>query len=779
MAFFSAAAVFLVFAASGDAVPVKVSTVDNPPSQPALLQSWNAMLDGNGAKTLQKTGAVTQSQKTPVARVVGLLKEMQKTLQSEMDEDAKLYEKLACWCSTNEKEKKGAISDGGGKIAELTSAIQALTAKIAQLEADVKQLDEEAAEEKKALAEATAIREKEAAQFHAEELDSVQAIESLKAAIIVLSKHHGGALPQLALSLLDIRGRRQTAANPWSVDHDSASMRSFDDFLANNGFSVAGSTADASAVPVAPSRQRFLQEAGGSKAASAGADSEAGEAWSAAETTVVQRAMKAASKYMRARHREEYDTSYNPRSGEILGVLKELKSQMEADLGDAQKEETAKATAFAEMRKAKSAEIAAAERQSEEKEDQLAKASMDLAESKEDLENTQAALTEDEKFMANLKATCEDADKNFEERKSARMAEITAVSETIGILTADEARDTISRTYNLLQTVATHSMASIRSRASAVLRDVAAKTRNPELSIFATRVELDSFARVKKAIDDMVEILKQGQADEVKKHDWCTSEGQKNDMAIAKTETEKTTLSAKVDDLDTTVARLLDEIAQAKKRIGSLELELQRASENRQTENLDFQKTVADQAATQEILKDALERLAKFYEQEEFLQKSVHKPAASTLQIKSKRQTPPVQQMEYKKNSGASGVMSLLKKLIADAKQLEKDALKSESAAQAQYETFVSDTNDSIRALSDEIAEKVSSQALANKAKAAAQADLAAANREAEELGQYQADLNGECGFLLKNFDARQEARGQEIEALQQAKQILNGASLS
>lgn len=790
MAFFFAATVLWALAPLVDAVPLKVATFDKPRSQPALLQSQSATLDRRG-------GAKSHSQETPVTQVVALLKEMQQTLQSEMTEDAALYDKLACWCSTNEREKTTAISDGGGKVTELTSEIQALTAKIAQLEADVKQLEAEAAEEKKALAEATAIREKEAAQFHSEELDSIQAIETLKAAIVVLSKHHGGsALPQLSLSLLDVSGRRE--ADPWSSDHDSALTRSFDAFLANNGFSMAGSTADVPAVVDTPPRQqRFLQEAGGSNAAAAGTEhgaaeeasgsetaavsteSGAAEEMSAADSTVVQRAMKVASKYMRARHREEYDASYNPQSGEILGVLKELKSQMEADLSDAQKTETAKATTYAEMRKAKSAEIAAAERQAEQKEDEFAKASMDLAESKEDLENTQAALTEDEKFMANLKATCEDADKNFEARKSSRMAEITAISEALAILTDDEARDTISRTYSLLQTVETHTVGSIRSRASAVLRDVAAKTGNPELSIFATRVELDSFARVKKALDDMVAILKQQQADEVKKNDWCKSEDHQNDMAIARTEEEKTTLNAKVEDMDSTLARLQDEIAQAKKRIGTLELELQRASENRQKENLDFQKTVADQSATQDILKMALDRLAKFYEQEEFLQKSAHKPAASTLQIKSKRQTPPVPQMKYKKNAGSSGVMSMLKKLIADAKELEKDALQSESAAQAQYETFVSDTNDSIRALSDEIAEKVSTQALTSKAKAAANADLAGADRELEKLGQYQADLNGECSFLVKNFDARQEARGQEIEALLQAKQILSGASLS
>jgi hypothetical protein len=37
-------------------------------------------------------------------------------------------------------------------------------------------------------------------------------------------------------------------------------------------------------------------------------------------------------------------------------------------------------------------------------------------------------------------------------------------------------------------------------------------------------------------------------------------------------------------------------------------------------------------------------------------------------------------------------------------------------------------------------------------------------------------DLHKACDFILQNFDIRQEARDQEIEALAQAKAILSGA---
>merc|ERR1719321_815607 len=179
---------------------------------------------------------------------------------------------------------------------------------------------------------------------------------------------------------------------------------------------------------------------------------------------------------------------------------------------------------------------------------------------------------------------------------------------------------------------------------------------------------------------------------------------------------------------------------------------------------MDFQSTVADQRATQAVLKTALERLAKFYDEE------------SLVQQKKTGQTPPVPQAEYSKSSGATGVMSMIEKLIYDAREVEADSRKSEIQAQAQYESLVADTNGSVKALQREIMAKTQAKAQASKEKSETEGDLADTNKELEELSKYDGELHGDCDYLIKNFGARQEARGQEIEALQQAKQILSGA---
>merc|ERR1719269_13615 len=135
----------------------------------------------------------------PVSKVITLLKDMQKQLEKEAEEDEEIYEKMACWCETNDKEKTKAIADAEAHIEDLTATIEELSATSARLNTEIKFLEKEVAENQDALDKAAALRAKELAEFNAEEKDAIQAITALKNAIIVLSKNHeGGALLELS-----------------------------------------------------------------------------------------------------------------------------------------------------------------------------------------------------------------------------------------------------------------------------------------------------------------------------------------------------------------------------------------------------------------------------------------------------------------------------------------------------------------------------------------------------------------------------------------------------
>jgi len=724
----------------------------------SLLQTWDAALDGTGAS----------AKSTPLTKVVSLLKSMQDTLEKEMDEDQKLYEKLKCWCENNEWEKGNAIEDSEAKIEQLGADIESLSAKKEELTVIIKEVTEKTASEKQALAEAQALRDKELQAFHGMELDNIQALEQLKAALTILGKHHGeGVFQQFApISLLAMRSKDE----PWTAAHERKQVgRALEEFMDQNDFF---------GLERAPERNggKFLQHdptllsAGGTGSHPAG--------WTAEEAAVVHSALKAGAAFVQAHHEQSYYPSYTAQSGEIVGILKQLKDEMEADLSEAQKQEASRAEEFDVLRKAKTAEIEAGEKMEEQKEDELAKTANDLAEAKEDLGQEKALLAENQAFLKNMKETCANADKNWEQRKKARQAEMEAVAETIEILAEDEAKDAAAGTYSFVQRsssrLAERSQAKGQRRAAAaLLRRVALKTQSPELSMLATVVELDAFDKVKKAIDDMIVMLKKQTEDEVKKHDWCKAEFKENEMTTLKTEDRKADLEAKIAELESTIKALEADIAKATEDIEKAMVALQGASLARKQENLEYQKVVADQTVVIDVLKKALKRMAKYYEGESLLQrrKGSEDPAPGSVA--------PVAQMEYKPSQGAAGVMQMLEKLVSEAKELMAESKSSENDAQKAYEDTIASTNAQIADLQRLVTTKTKAKAKATKDKIQAEEDLSATVLELEGLAKYLADLRTECDYLLHNFDTRQESRSAEVEALQQAKQILNGAQLS
>lgn len=718
----------------------------------ALLQSWTSVLDSSSGHD------------TPVTRVVNLLKNMGKTVQAEADEDEGLYRKLQCWCNDNNWAKSNSIEKSEAQISQLDSTIESLTSSTAELRASIKELETELAADKKALAEATALRGKQLEEFHNLEMDQIQAVENLKAALTVLEKHEAAPKSTVAGGPV-FKSERDS----WSLvqvhsqDMPSKKMRSFDNFMRDSGLddTLPANFGGADAPP-AIAKPKFLQQQGSS---SVGTESEL----SVKDKAVVELAIKSASAFVQARHMESYYPAYNFRSSEIVGILKQLKEEMEGDLSEAQKNEQQRAEVFAELREAKTQEIDSGYKRSEEKEDQLANQDNALAEAKEDLAQEKAALAADQTFVKNLKETCADAGKNYNLRKAARIEEMKAISETIEILQKDVARDAMSGTFSFVQTSSmTSREAQHRRQASRALRRAAKVAQDPQLSMLATTVELDAFTKVKKAIDHMIAMLKQQSEDEVKKLNWCKAELQSNEMSTAKGESKQADLEAKIATLEADIVALETGIADAKAQIAETQLDLQRASMTRKQESQDFQKVVADQTVTVEVLNKALDRLATYYD-------LVQTKGSSWIQ----RQTPDVVQMKYQKSEGASGVMEMVEKLIYDARELMAGSKASESAAQAAYEQLIADSNDSIHALQKEVVAKIQFKSEAQKEKRETHADLADTIKELEGLAKYNAELHAECDYVVKNFDVRQNGRGQEIEALQQAKQILNGASLT
>merc|ERR1719316_2362047 len=115
--------------------------------------------------------------------------------------------------------------------------------------------------------------------------------------------------------------------------------------------------------------------------------------------------------------------------------------------------------------------------------------------------------------------------------------------------------------------------------------------------------------------------------------------------------------------------------------------------------------------------------------------------------------------------------------IIGEAKAMEAEAVTGETDAQTAYETFVKDTNDSITEKTKDIVNKSEMKAKAESGKVEKTAAKESVEEDLEILANENAILHKDCDFTLKNFDLRQGARDDEIEALKQAINIFSGAS--
>merc|ERR1719361_1117733 len=451
---------------------------------------------------------------------------------------------------------------------------------------------------------------------------------------------------------------------------------------------------------------------------------------------------------------------YAPQSGEIFGILKQMQETFESNLATLQKEEAANLAAFQELKAAKEAEIQAGQEQSDAKTQALAEADENMAHAKESLENTKNSLAADEEFLAMLKEKCSMTDGEYNERVRTRQLEMEAVSKALAFLTSDDAHDLFTRTFNPALIQKTDAVESARrNQAAAVL------AKNPRLVALSYKVKLDAFTRVKKAIDDMIAHLEAENTDEIEQRDYCISEFNKNELQTEEKSRDKRDLEALIADLTAKIKSLTEAIDALKAEVKEMQVQLKRAGEDRELENKDFQTVIADQRATQKLLQAALGVLEGFYKKDAVL---AQEPAGPP---------PPPGFDEYKKNENSAGVMGMIQQIITDAKTMESDAIHDEENAQQAYEDFVKDTNKSIVEKNKDIVDKTEQKAIAEGDLVKAKKDLADTELTLEQLSNYNAQLHTSCDFVLKNFEIRQTARAEEIEALRQAKAILSGSN--
>jgi len=470
--------------------------------------------------------------------------------------------------------------------------------------------------------------------------------------------------------------------------------------------------------------------------------------------------------------------SYAPQSGQIFGILGQMKEDFEVNLAAAQKDEKKAVAEYDALKAAKEDEMATGKKL-------IVSIDADIAETQEKyateaklLEDTEEQKAMDEEFLATLEEKCATMEADFDKRKKDRLTEISAVEDTIKILNSDESFEAFDKMEApqpmFLQTRAASTQKEIRQRAVSALQRAAKLSGQPQMAMLAVSAQLDAFTKVKALIDKMVAELGKQQADEVATRDQCIADLNTNEKLTAAAYDKKSSLETKMADLKKEIETLTADIAAAKKAVADTMDSMKRASETREAENADFQTTVSDHRVMSIILSKALDRMKQVYA---LMQQ--RGPGAPHIQTSGTHTDPgngPAKFKKYETNAGGGKVVAMLEEILADTKEVEDQAMAGEFDAQSAYENMMKDSNKMITETTKKLADMSGAKATAKEELSMAKTDFGQTMTELEGLDATNQDLHKSCDYVLKNFDARQAARAAEMDALKEAKNILSGA---
>merc|ERR1740130_988943 len=361
----------------------------------------------------------------------------------------------------------------------------------------------------------------------------------------------------------------------------------------------------------------------------------------------------------------------------------------------------------------------------------------------------------------------------------------------------------------------------LRARASTLLKEaVSVKGSQSESQMeflqFALKGKKADFSKIVKMMDEMVTLLQEEQKDDEAKKEYCEAEFDKTEDKQGELKRTIKGLETAIEETDAAISGLKDDIAALTTGINDLDQSVAEATETRKEESTDYTNTKSSNSAAVQLLEVAKNQLNKFYNP-----KSYKKPerrelteeeriyvnsggmdprdaeeaaAAQTgvagtgigafVQLSAKlteKGAPPPPPMAIKayKKSDSSGPIALMDNFMNDIKMEMQEDDMNEKQAQKDYEELMSDSAAKRGLDSKTIVEKEEQKAEAETKLQTAKKDHKNNQKELMDLGEYIANLHGDCDFLVQNFDLRRDARTNEIEAIGKAKAVLSGASYS
>lgn len=665
-----------------------------------------------------------QGTRSPVEKVVNLLKDLLARIEQDGKVESQTYDKFACWCEKTTARKASTISEAQDKLRELGQKMLTLKGKVATLMAEIEELTQDIKANEEAQADATALRQKENGEYMAQTTEMKQVLAALEKAIIVLRE---GTKPSSFLqqgTAANLAVKAVIEALPVSAslkpEHaallgEFAEMREGGKY-APQSWTVQGILRDMYDTFSEDLESTTETEADRNRKFEIFIHAKVQDLKAIKEEKVKKETQKAEAEQLLADTTEMYD---------------DTEAQMKADI------------AFFDETKAS-------------------------CQSKHDEWMTRSELRAEE--LKGIKKaldilTADDARELF-------ASTIKAGKET-GM---DDSYDTGVGQLVFLQ-VATES-------AYRPLRDAARKVGSLRLAALAVRVQeakVGHFDAVIKEVDVMIQTLKDEDAADIAKRDQCKSEYQEIASKIANVTWLIKKNNAKIDKLTTLIEELTDERVKTLEHIKEVVEHNETITTERGAENAEFLQAKMDDQDAIRLLASARTELLRYYSNRSIelgpIQGNVKDLALAQqgpdFDVSEDQSPEAVFSHKGKRKNEAKGIAQLLSMIIEDLNDEIKNDMKAEESAQLDYEKEVAAANK----LKDQLDLKERRLdymiKMRDREKDDEEKSLVTNKEELKAEQEYKATITPDCDWIIRAFSERAARRVTEMNGLVSAKDYL------
>merc|ERR1719333_300397 len=505
------------------------------------------------------------SQVNPIEKIIEMISDLQAKIIGEGEVAQKEYDEYAECCEDRSTKLGFEIKTGKAEKEELTATIEEETSTIGALETKIEDLSNDIKTAQSDLDAATKIREKEAADFAAEEKELTTVIDMLERATSILSKE----MAKSGASMLQLKS--------------------------------ASSITEALSVMVQAS---VLSSADASRL-----------------TALVQTEQGDSDSEMGAPAAQVYEGH----SDGIIGTLEGLTEKAESQLDKARKTESTAVQNYQMLKQSLTDEIKFANKDMDKAKKGLAESQEKKAGAEGDLEVTSKDLDEDIKTKSTLHQDCMNGAEEFELSTKSRGEELNALATAKKII-KESTGGAAGQSYGLnqisfLQVASGADLAKFE--AVHKVRDLARKTKAPALAQLASRMESamrlgaaagdDPFAKVKGLITDMIATLESEAEEDASQKAYCDKEMSETTAKKDELQAESDKLSTKIAQDKAASAKLKEEVATLQKELADMAKAKAQADELRADEKATFEKNSAEMKLGIEGVKKALGVLKEYY----------------------------------------------------------------------------------------------------------------------------------------------------------------------